>query len=90
MLLWCGVHIAVTQRLARAPLPLPLQVRKAYKQLALQLHPDKNVSACHYSARLSEQVGWCVGALHGQGELWACRAWGGRGLASAGGSELAQ
>ncbi len=29
-------------------------MRKAYKRLALQLHPDKSVSACRYSVQLTE------------------------------------
>lgn len=44
------------------------QVRKAYKRLALQLHPDKSASMCRFTARFGR-----AGALVAAAEEVQCR-----------------
>ena len=50
-------------------------MRKAYKRLALHLHPDKVVSQCRYTAQLTEVGAVVLPAEEAQGRLQEDAKW---------------
>ncbi len=85
-----ALHAAMSPRFACAPLAkglpwtlnarctrrwLPLQVRRTYKKLALQLHPDKAASAVRLAPRCAGCGSAPFEALAAQGRLQERATW---------------
>lgn len=77
MELWGYVHqsTCITPTPSHTHTSFRLQVRKAYKRLALQMHPDKAASSCRYSCQLGEGGAVVLSVAAAQGRLQEDAKW---------------